>query len=147
MRQKTIKSFHFKGQLQRWILIWLFAVLMFSACSAKALPAGFDEAKVNDQAKLIVTQLSNGDYGAVEAQFTDLMKTALPAGALKTALDPLISKLGPFKDFQAISTGSGENPQAGKYVVVVIRAAYTNGEGTYTISIDEAGKLTGLYLK
>lgn len=145
MEQKNIRQIHSKAR--RSILIWLFALIVLSACSSGALPAGLDEVQVNNQAKQVVTQLSNQDYEAVEAQFTDLMKTALPTGTLKAAVGPVISKLGAFKEFQAISTGSGENAQAGKFAVVVIRAAYNNGEATYTISIDEAGKLTGLYLK
>lgn len=147
MKRKINRLTQTKTQILRSILIPFMAVVVLAACASKALPDGFNEEAVNRQAKQVVTQLSNQDYAAVEAQFADILKTALPTGALKTALGDMITKLGEFKDFGSSSTGSSENSQAGKFAIVVIQANYANGKATYTISIDEAGKLIGLYLK
>lgn len=133
----------------RWqgILTLCLALLLVTACQGPSLPTGFDEAKVLAQAKTVVTQLNSGDFTAVEAQYSDGMKAALPAGGLKNALAGPLANLGAFQEFKSSSMGSGENPQAGKYAVVVLKAAYEKGETIYTISIDASGRLTGLYLK
>ena len=147
MKQKINGIIRAKNEILHSVLLGLFAVVLLSACSAKSLPAGFNEDAVNSQAKQVVTQLSNQEFAPVEAQFADILKPALPAGTLKTALGAMITNLGEFKEFGSSSMGSSENPQVGKFAVVVIQATYANGKATYTISIDEAGKLTGLYMK
>lgn len=146
MEQKTSGLTLSRHKILRWVLSLLFAVSILSACSPK-LPGGLNEEQVTNQAKQVVAQINAADYNAVEAQFSDTMKTALPAGALETAIGGIITNLGTFKNFTSSAVEGGETARAGKYAVVVLRAAYENGSAMYTISIDEAGKLTGLYVK
>lgn len=122
-------------------------ITLVSACAPKGVPEGFDKAVVIAQARTVISQINAQDYASVEAQFSPEMTTALPPGALKNALDPVMAKLGAFKEFKSETTGSGENKTIGKYAVIVIRAGYENGDATYTISIDQNQKLTGLFVK
>lgn len=122
-------------------------ITLVSACASKGVPEDFDKAAVITQARTVISQINAQDYASVEAQFSPEMTTALPPGALKNALDPVMAKLGAFKEFKSETTGSGENKTIGKYAVIVIRAGYENGDATYTISIDQNQKLTGLFVK
>ncbi|UUM11318.1 DUF3887 domain-containing protein [Proteiniclasticum sp. QWL-01] len=129
------------------LLFVLTLSLALAACAQKTLPEGFDQAKVTTQAKQVITQLTNKEYASVAAQFSPEMKAALDAQKLQTAVGPVIDKLGAFKEFKSETVGAGENPTIGKYAVAIINCVYANGNATYTISIDSAGKVCGLYVK
>lgn len=147
MEQQKFEATHSRhGRILRRLLSLLFVIGVLTACSAK-LPGTLNEEQVTAQAKQVVAQINAADYAGVEAQFSDTMKTALPQGALETAIGGIITKLGAFKNFTSTAVEGGETARAGKYAVVVLRAAYEKGSAMYTISIDEAGKLTGLYVK
>lgn len=130
-------------------LLSLIAVLalVLSGCASKGVPEGFEEETVIANAKEVVMLMSARDYAGVADRFSASMKAALPGDALETAVDAMLANLGTFKEYRSVVAGSGDNPTIGKFAVVVIKAAYDNGEVTYTISIDKEGKLTGLYLK
>lgn len=134
-------------RLARSLALIAIIVTLVSACSPKGVPEGFVEADVIARAKNVIDQINTQDYAAVEAQFSPEMTTALPPGALKNALAPVMTKLGAFKAFKSEATGSGENTAIGKYAVIVIKAGYEKGDATYTISIDKNQKLTGLFVK
>lgn len=135
-----------KSKLPRTLLV-LSLLMVFAACSRSGVPEGFDEAKVIGQAKQVITQLSGRKYSEVEAQFSPEMGTALGAGRLQAAVEPTLEKLGAFEEFQSEAAGSSENSAIGTYAVTVIKCRYEKGTVTYTISVDSAGKICGLFFK
>ncbi len=124
----------------------LAALLLFTACSPPTVPEGYDAAAVLTQAERIVTLLSDGEYEAVAASFREDLAASLSAEGLKTAVEPEMARVGPLVEFTKKEAGSTKVEDQ-EYALVVIVAQHANSKATYTITMDEAGNLLGLYMR
>ncbi|MBE6990101.1 MAG: DUF3887 domain-containing protein [Ruminococcaceae bacterium] len=120
--------------------------LLLTACGKKQLPAGFEKNEVINTAKTAVGLLNERDYDGVAAQFSSEMKE-LDAKKLEEVLDPLLTELGDFDKFTSESVSGANSSEIGDYAVAVLGCQYQNGTATYTISVDKAGRICGLYMK
>lgn len=75
------------------------------------------------------------------------MKEALDADGLEDALGTQLDSLGAFKEFKTEATQGGSDSEIGDYAIAVLICEYEEGSATYTISIDSAGNICGLYMK
>lgn len=134
-----------KGNFLKFWLIM--AVLMaVSACSPATVPEGYDEARVIQQAETIVTKLTEGEYEAVVASFQESLQGQLTAEGLETAILPEIDRVGPLLEIKDRETAS-TTVNGVDYALVVIIARHEHAQATYTITMDQEGKLLGLYMR
>ena len=125
----------------------LITVCLLTACTALALPEGFEEEAVSDRAEYVVEQLSVQDYEGVAAIFSPEMSAVLDAAGLETALGSTIEALGTYEGVTSTSMMGGSSESAGAYAVAILVCKYQNGQAIYTISIDQNNMVCGLYMK
>lgn len=124
----------------------VFMTLM-TACGMDKLPEGFDEKEVNAAADMVVERLSDKNYNGVVELFSEEMASQLGADAIEEAVGKTIDDLGAFEKITSRAVSGQTLDNGKKYAVVVLVCKYENGNATYTISIDEDGKIAGLYMK
>lgn len=128
------------------LLACLLIMSVLAACGSKPLPEGFVEEEVLSEAENVVALLSARDYEGVTALFSPAM-AELDAAKLETSVGPSLDALGAFDRIKSKSTTGGRNDTVGNYATAVLVCEYEKGNATYTISIDEDGKICGLYMK
>lgn len=124
----------------------LAALAAITACSPATVPEGYDEAAVITQAENIVTLLSAGDYESVQASFREDLAGQLSAAQLEAAVQPEMERVGALVEFTQKEAASTKVEDT-EYALVVIVAKHENSQATYTITMDQAGKLLGLYMR
>lgn len=124
----------------------LVALVMFTACSPTTVPESYDEAAVLKQAESIVTLLAEGNYEAVTAAFREDLAQGLRAADLEAAVKPEMERVGSLLEISEKKTATTKVEDE-EYALVVVVAKHENSKATYTITMDETGKLLGLYMK
>jgi len=130
-------------QIRRIIsLMTMVCLCLLAGCSSNALPEGMTEDQVRQASEQVVTMLSDGNYAGIEALYDSTMKSALPAGQLKTALSAQLDQLGGFQSFDQESFYGKKG-----YAVAVLTCSYESGKAIFTISLNPDYQLSGLYMK
>lgn len=122
------------------------AAALLAGCAGAKLAEGFDREAVTGQAKRTVDLLNARDYEGVAGTMDATMSAALPADKLRDGLDPRLTELGEFEQYDGV-TVYGQSSNGSDYAVAVVTAKYKNGTAVYTISFDKEMKLAGLYMK
>lgn len=134
--------------MKKLIAVLLTGILMLCAAGCYAgsgVPEGFDEAEVIATAKSAVKLLSNGNYEELAAMFSDVME--LDAAGIEAALDEQMKQLGSLTDTQVSNTYCGGDEKIGVFAVTLLTCTHQNGRAQYTISVDSAGMICGLFVK
>lgn len=95
-----------------------------------------------EHAEAVVRQLASGDFAAIEAQYTDRMKAALPPGRLATTWSGVTAQVG---SFQKVA-GSRE-VTTGAYHIGIVTCAFARATLDVRVVFDEAGTIAGLTLQ
>jgi dienelactone hydrolase len=94
------------------------------------------------RAELVVTQLTAGQFEAVEVQFTDQMKAALPAGKLADSWKSLSGQVGAFQK----QTGTREE-QTGAFHIGVVSCVFERAALDVRVVYDADWKIAGLNMR
>ena len=94
------------------------------------------------QAQILVTQLSKGNFAAAEADFNDKMKQALPAAKLKAVWVQITGQAGAFQ-----KTGETKTLNYQGNPIVLVKTVFKDGELWTQVAFDKTGKIAGLYFK
>ncbi|HEY3884289.1 MAG TPA: alpha/beta fold hydrolase [Vicinamibacterales bacterium] len=94
------------------------------------------------RAQTIVGDLTAGRFDAIEAQYTDQMKAALPAGRLAATWSGVIGQVG---EFQKIVNSREE--RSGTVRIAVITCAFAKASLDVRVAFDPSGKLAGLSMR
>ncbi len=120
----------------------LVAVLLAFLTVPGAIP---DDQPPDDSAahaQSILAALAAKDFPKVEAQFTDKMKAALPAGGLEAAWTRLIGQAGPFRSCGQTRVQSMANIQ-----VTVTLCEFERAKVDVQIAFDRDGRFAGLLFR
>ena len=133
----------------RRIILPMLAVFMalMTSCASTKLPEGFSEEEVNAAADKVVTLISDKDFDKAVELFSAEMASKLDAAALESAIGSTIDKLGAFEKVTSRAVSGQSSDDGKKYAVAVLVCKYENGTAAYTVSIDEDGRVAGLYMK
>ena len=93
-------------------------------------------------AKDVATNLTRGDFDAVEATFDDTMKTMLPAAELAKTWAKVEDQAGAFK-----SMGDTQTALEAGYEVVYVTCVFENGSIKVKVVFDDANRVAGLFIK
>ena len=93
-------------------------------------------------AQSILAALAAKDFPSVEAQFTDKMKAALPAGGLEASWTRVIGQAGPFKSCGQTRVQSMANIQ-----VTVTLCEFERAKIDVQIAFDRDGRFAGLLFR
>lgn len=137
------------------IKITLLVLLILAVVAAGiywTLPKGsmeiknFDKEEVKERVELVIGLLETGDYAELEKYSIKAMQGDAIKNAIEQAKDMIGSDWG-----ERVSFGNmyqAEVQQMGKKSIVTqVNTAYENVSVTYTITLDEELKLSGVYLK
>ena len=112
--------------------------------TAPAAPAaGQSSAKPpEERAREAVTLLLDEKYDALYAIFTPTMQGAITAEGLKTKVGTSIKALGKLQE-----VGKPSTSKAGEFTVVVLPAKFEMAAIDFTVSVDPAGLIGGLFMR
>lgn len=91
------------------------------------------------KAREVINQMAAGEFEKIEAQYTDALKTALPAGKLAESWKQVLGQTGGFKSVISASTQIVQTSQVATLVCSFERATLDA-----VISFDTEGKLAGI---
>lgn len=108
----------------------------------------FNEAKIEEQAKKVISMLDKEDYEGLIAYSNATMQASLQdeVESWQAAKDQINSDWGEFVSYG--NSYMADVKQMGKeFALVQMNVSYENVSVTYTITFDVDGKLAGLYMK
>lgn len=94
------------------------------------------------QVQTLVTQLSKGNFAAVETEFNDKMKQELPTARLKAVWTQITEQAGAFQ-----KTGETRTLNYQDDPIVLVKTVFKDGELWTQVAFDKTGKIAGLYFK
>ena len=94
------------------------------------------------KAQAVVSQLAQGDYAAVEAQFTDKMKAALPVDRLAETWKAVIAQAGAFKQQLGVDEQS-----AGGFQITLVHCEFERARADIQVVVDQEGHVAGLFVR
>ncbi|HET7396033.1 MAG TPA: DUF3887 domain-containing protein [Gammaproteobacteria bacterium] len=94
------------------------------------------------QVQTLVTQLSKGNFAAVETEFNDKMKQELPTARLKAVWTQITEQTGAFQ-----KTGETRTLNYQDDSIVLVKTVFKDGELWTQVAFDKTGKIAGLYFK
>ena len=125
----------------------LVLVFALTGCSKSELPAGMEQAAVEEKGKEIIELINAGNYQGVMEQANEELKAAVTAQELETALAETMNKLGAMTEYVKFVTGGADSKEAGaQYGVTMITVKYEEGKARFTLSFDMDMKLAGIYV-
>lgn len=95
-----------------------------------------------DIASQTIRWLVDGKYDELYQSFSPEMRAALPVDALKSRVGPQVGALG-----KLIETGKSTSRQTGGNTVLIVPAKFEALWIDFTISVNDAGQVSGLYMK
>ena len=114
------------------------AILLFVTNQA-ATP----QVDASSKARAVVAALTSGDFAAIEAQFTDQMKAALPPGRLAASWTTLVTQVGALK---SCSTQGTLRAIADKQMVIT-PCEFERAKIDVQVAFDSEGRISGLALR
>ena len=108
------------------------ALLMCTAYAAKA---------PQERAREAVTWLVQEKYEELEQAASAEVRKIMPAAAMQSQIGPFVRSLGKFKQF-----GEASERAMGASTIVTLRSQFETGAVDFTVTINEAGEVTGLHL-
>ena len=120
-----------------WKLALGAGLVLMSGCR-EAEAAQSAEERAREVVRLVVA----GDYKTLYDAFTPEMQKALPVEAMQAKVGPSVKPLGKLVEMRKASV-----TKAGEYSVVVLPAKFEMMWIDFTISVNEAGKIGGLFMK
>jgi alpha-beta hydrolase superfamily lysophospholipase len=94
------------------------------------------------RAQAVLVALAARDFASIEAQFTDRMKAALPAGGLEASWTRLLAQAGAFKTCGTTRVQSTANVQ-----VTVTPCEFEHAKVDAQVVFDASGRLAGLFFR
>ena len=135
--------------MSKFIKRCLSILLSFSLVGCGSVPKlaeQYSEEEVLTHALEAIELVNEEDYdGLIDLIRDDLITTELQE-ALKTEINPIISKVGNYVEYTRYQTTSTKDENGYEYAVIAIICKYENGELTYTISLDENYELVGIFV-
>lgn len=113
-----------------------------TAAPQEAAPAVVAATDAQQVAVQLLDRLDAGDYPAIEASFTDLMREQVPTPQLREVWESLPQQLG-----AATGRGNPELVEQGGYQVVMIPLLYEGGVILAQTAVDAEGKVAGFLLQ
>lgn len=123
-------------------------LMNLSGCQGK-LSDKFDEEKVKDAAKEIVTKVNEGKTEDVyNNAFSSAMRNAIELEDLQENLAYTLDKIGEFESFEKTEVAGIEDKDTGtEYATVMVLAKYKDGKAMFTISFDTDMQCSGFFIK
>jgi dienelactone hydrolase len=117
------------------IVLTMMAITQAPAPAAKAqTPAA--------RAQAVVQQLMAGQFAAIEAQFTDQMKKALPEGRLATTWSGLTVQVGAFQ-----KQSDTREEETGGLHIGIVTCAFERATLDVRVVFDQDGRIAGLLIR
>ncbi len=95
------------------------------------------------KARAVVTAFTTGDFAAIEAQFTDQMKAALPPGRLAASWATLVTQVGAFK----VCSSPGPVRAIADKQMVITPCEFERAKIDLQVAFDSNGRISGLALR
>ena len=95
------------------------------------------------KARTVIAALASGDFAAIEAQFTDQMKAALPPGRLAASWTTLVTQVGALK---SCGTQGTLRAIADKQMVITL-CDFERAKIDVQVAFDTEGRISGLALR
>lgn len=150
------------NQQKKWrrrgllILISILSVFVLVGCNSNSnskeepqpLPAGFDQAKVEEAGKKVIDFVNAKDNQALRDMGTEEIKKSLSDQALQPIHDK-IEKLGTFNGIEKSRTVGIKDKYGNDYGAYVARAGYGDKKKSivYTVTFNKEMKFVGLFEK
>jgi fermentation-respiration switch protein FrsA (DUF1100 family) len=106
-----------------------------------AAGAGVPQTEI-DAAKQIITQMSQGNFAAVETQFDETMQSQLPADKLKGAWDQLVANYGAYQGQKGVTTGQQQG-----FNIVVVTTQFPASDLNIRLVFGQDGRVAGLFFQ
>lgn len=148
------KSIYTRNKRLRTLLIVAVIVIIVGCIIRWAMPKRaeignsgvFEQTVIENQAKWVVEELNENNFGALLEESDDKMKQALSQETLENARLSISDDWGDFQSYGQIYTA--EIKQRGQiYALAQMTVTYENVTVTYTISFDKNMELAGLFMK
>jgi len=97
----------------------------------------------SSKARAVVAALTSGDFAAIEAQFTDQMKAALPPGRLAASWATLVTQVGAFK----VCTSQRPVRAIADKQMVITPCEFERAKIDLQVAFDSNGRISGLALR
>src|SRR5438093_8437967 len=99
--------------------------------------------EVGARAKQIIGSLSSGNFAAVEAQCTEQMSAALPAGRIGATWTAFVAQAGPFK-----GCGAGVRVRSiADKQMVISPCEFERAKADIQIAFDRDGRISGMVVR
>ena len=95
------------------------------------------------KARTVIAALTSGDFAAIEAQFTDQMKAALPPGRLAASWTTLVAQVGALKT----CSSQGILRAIADKQMVITPCDFERAKIDVQVAFDTAGRISGLVLR
>ena len=119
-------------------LVLLLALGLGVACRAQA---DFSADQALEIAAQVVSELAQGDYGAVRARFDQAMAAQVNDDLLDQAWQMQAAELGAFSAIEQSEIAPAQGGYSAKLLL-----AHERGKQVLTLTFDESGKINGMYL-
>lgn len=107
----------------------------------------FNEQKIVENAKTVVTLANRGAWADLLSASTDDMKTGMTQDTINQ-LNTFFQKAGPVVSYDQVQTAGAKHPKTGEDLAVVgLQVKHQNQTVVYNISMDKDSKLVGFFVK
>lgn len=131
--------------MKKWILCLILAIFVVG-CQSTELAEQFDQNTIDETNEQIITWINEENVEELQANSSAKMNDVLTEEAWNQVF-ALTKEAGEFDGIIESTTIGKNDTTNGDYAVSVVKAKYTNQDIIYTISLDQAYNLIGLYLK
>lgn len=125
----------------RLLFVFFISIMALVACGGNKVDETTAE-QYKSKAKEVILLLNEQKYEEIYHLFDKTMKEQLPVEIMKKQITSVIEESGSFENFNK----SKIDEKDGYYVAVIV-ASYSEKNRVYTISFNQQGEISGLFVK
>lgn len=130
-----------KNKKTKISFIVLICITILSGCGSKGLSDNYDEDKVTEKAKEVISFINNEETDAILEISSAEMKEVMTKDTINKVYE-ILEEAGDFEKIESISLKEKDD-----FAVTIIKTKYKEKDFTYSISFNKEMELAGLYLK
>lgn len=121
-------------------------ILLLCGCQGKPLPAGMDEAALQQNGREVAFLLAGGDYEAVLDRMREDVAASTTAEDIQSLVIRQTDGAGVYKEIDSAMT-TGQSSDGEEYGVAVVYCKYTKKNVLFRLAFDANYELIGLEVK